>query len=139
VLAALAAGCVRSATVAGELGATGVIVAIGEAPVIDYRGGITPLCNATGSWLGHATTLNAAVAPEVLRRHYGWSAEQFETMVNSVAAGADGLLLLPYFTGESIPLLPEGKGVLHGITPDNFTPAHMARAGAGGVAPNAGR
>jgi len=134
MLAALAAGCVRSGTVAVELGATGVIVGIGEAPVIDYRGEITPFCNATGSWLGHATTLNAAVAPEVLRRHYGWSAEQFETMVGSVAPGADGLLLLPYFTGESIPRLPEGKGVLHGITPDNFTPAHMARAGAEGVA-----
>ncbi len=134
MLAALAAGCVRNGTVAVELGATGVIVGIGEVPVIDYRGEITPLCNATGSWLGLATTTNAAVAPEVLRRHYGWSPEQFEAMVSSVSPGADGLLLLPYFTGESIPRLPEGKGVIHGITPDNFTPAHMARAAAEGVA-----
>ncbi len=134
MLAALAAGCVANGTVAVELGATGVIVGVGDAPVIDYRGEITPLCNATGSWLGLATTTNAAVAPEVLRRHYGWSAAQFESMVSSVAPGADGLLLLPYFTGESIPRLPDGKGVLHGMTPDNFTPAHMARAAAEGVA-----
>ena len=97
-------------------------------------GEITPLCNATGSWLGLATTTNAAVAPEVLRRHYGWTAEQFESMVASVSPGADGLMLLPYFTGESIPRLPDGTGVLHGITPENFTPAHMARAAAEGVA-----
>lgn len=134
MLAALAAGCVTNGTVAVELGATGVIVGVGDAPVIDYRGEITPLCNATGSWLGLATTINAAVAPEVLRRHYGWSAEQFESMVASVSPGADGLLLLPYFTGESIPRLPNGTGVLHGITPENFTPAHMARAAAEGVA-----
>ncbi|MEO8616701.1 MAG: FGGY family carbohydrate kinase [Luteolibacter sp.] len=134
MLAALAAGCVTNGTVAVELGATGVIVGVGDSPVIDYRGEITPLCNATGSWLGLATTTNAAVAPEVLRRHYGWSAAQFESMVSSVAPGADGLLLLPYFTGESIPRLPDGKGVLHGMTPDNFTPAHMARAAAEGVA-----
>ena len=134
MLAALAAGCVANRTVAVELGATGVIVGVGDSPVIDYRGEITPLCNATGSWLGLATTTNAAVAPEVLRRHYGWSAAQFESMVSSVAPGADGLLLLPYFTGESIPRLPDGKGVLHGMTPDNFTPAHMARAAAEGVA-----
>lgn len=134
MLAALAAGCVKNGTVAVELGSTGVLVGVGDTPVIDYRGEITPLCNATGSWLGLATTTNAAVAPEVLRRHYGWNAQQFEAMVAGVAPGADGLLLLPYFTGESIPRLPEGTGVLHGMTPENFTPAHMARAAAEGVA-----
>jgi xylulokinase len=134
MLAALAAGCVADGTVAVELGAAGVIAGVGASPVIDCRGEITPLCNATGSWLGLATTANAAVAPEILRRHYGWSADQFENMVASVSPGADGLLLLPYFTGELIPRLPEGSGVLHGITPENFTPAHMARAAVEGVA-----
>ena len=134
MLAALAAGCVVNGTVAVELGATGVIAGVGAAPVIDYRGEIASLCSATGSWLGLGTTTNAAVVPEVLRRHYGWSAEQFESMVASVSPGADGLLLLPYFTAESIPRLPDGTGVLHGITAENFTPAHMARAAAEGVA-----
>ncbi len=134
LLAALAAGCVSHGTVAVELGAAGTIVGVGDSPVIDHRGEITPLCNATGTWLGLATTTNAALVPEVLRRHYGWTAQQFESMVASVAPGADGLMLLPYFTGESIPRLPDGTGVLHGITPANFTPAHMARAAAEGVA-----
>ncbi len=134
MLSALAAGCVVNGTVAVELGSSGIITAVGASPVIDYRGEIASLCNATGSWLGHATTLNAAVAPEVLRRHYGWSASQFESMIASVSPGADGLLMLPYFTGESIPRLPEGTGVLQGITAENFTPAHMARAAAEGVA-----
>ena len=134
LLAALAAGCVSHGTMAVELGAAGTIVGVGDSPVIDHRGEITPLCNATGTWLGLATTTNAALAPEVLRRHYGWTAQQFESMVASVAPGADGLMLLPYFTGESIPRLPDGTGVLHGITPANFTPAHMARAAAEGVA-----
>ena len=134
MLAALAAGCVVNGTVAVELGATGTIAGVGAAPVIDYRGEIAPLCSATGSWLGLGTTTNAAVVPEVLRRHYGWSPEQFESMVAGVAPGADGLLLLPYFTAESIPRLPDGTGVLHGLTAENFTPAHMARAAAEGVA-----
>lgn len=134
MLAALAAGCVVNGTVAVELGATGVIAGVGAAPVIDYRGEVASLCNATGSWLGLATTTNAAVAPEVLRRHYGWSAGQFESMVASVSPGADGLLLLPYFTAESIPRLPDATGVLHGLNAENFTPAHMARAAAEGVA-----
>lgn len=134
MLSALAAGCVVNGTVAVELGATGVIAGVGTAPVIDYRGEILPLCNATGAWLGLATTINTSLAPEVLRRHYGWTPEQYEAMVSSVAPGADGLLMLPYFNGEAIPRLPEGCGVLHGITAENLTPAHMARATAEGVA-----
>jgi len=134
MLSALAAGCVAPGTVTVELGSTGVIAGVGSSPVIDYRGEITPLCNATGGWMGLATVLNAAVAPEIFRRHYGWSAEEFEGMISTVPAGADGLLLLPYFSGEQIPRLPEGTGVLHGITPENFTLAHLARAAAEGVA-----
>ncbi len=134
MLSALAAGCVADKTVALDWSSQGVIMGVGNAPVIDFRGEILPLCSATGSWLGLATVTNATVAPGILRRHYGWSASQFEEMVSSVAVGADGLLLLPYFTGESIPHLPEGTGMLHGISPDNFTPAHLARAAAEGVA-----
>lgn len=134
MLAALAAGCVANGTVAVELGSAGVIIGAGASPVIDYRGEITPLCGATGTWLGLASTANVSVAPEVLRRHYGWSATQFEAMVASVSPGADGLLLLPYLSGETIPRLPDGVGVLHGMTPENFTPAHLARATAEGVA-----
>ncbi len=134
MLAAFAAGCVSKGTVAVELGSVGVMTAVGDAPVIDFRGEISSFCSATGTWMGLATTANTAVAPEVLRRHYGWSAGQFESMAAGVAPGADGLLLLPYFTPESIPRLPEGTGVLHGITPGNFTPAHLARAAAEGVA-----
>jgi len=134
MLSALAAGCVASGTVAVELGPIGVIAGVGDGPVVDLRGEILPLCNATGGWLGTASAANVAVAPEVLRRHYGWSHEEYEANVAAVSPGSDGLLMLPYFTGESIPKLPEGSGVLHGITPENFTPAHLARASAEGVA-----
>lgn len=134
MLSALAAGSVANGTVAVELAATGVIAGVGSSPVIDYRGEIVSLCNATNSWLGLASVASTSIAPEVMRRHYGWSPEQFEAMVSSVAPGADGLLMLPYFAGETIPRVPDGNGVLHGLTADNFTPAHMARAAAEGVA-----
>ena len=134
MMAALAAGCVTPGTVAVELGNMGVIAGISDQPVIDLRGEISPLCNATGGWLGLGTTGNVAIAPELLRRHYGWATDDFERMMSSVSPGADGLLMLPYFTGEIMPRLPEGTGVLHGITPGNFTPAHLARAAAEGVA-----
>ena len=133
-LSTLAAGCVKDGSVALELGSRGTLVGVGSEPVIDLRDEIVPLCSASGSWLGMASSLNTSLAPEVLKRHYGWSTGDFEKMASSVSPGADGLLLLPYFAPESIPRLLEGSGVLHGITPENFTPAHLARATAEGVA-----
>lgn len=134
MLSALAAGCVSPGTVAVELGTTSRVIGVDQVPVIDLRGEILPLCSVTGGWLGMASTTNASVAPEVIRRHYGWSVSEFESMVASIDPGADGLLMLPYLNGETIPRLPEASGLLYGITPDNFSPAHMARAVAEGVA-----
>lgn len=134
LLSALAAGCVADGSVAVELGSSGTVLGVGAEPVIDLRDEIFPLCSATGSWLGMATSPNTSLAPEVLKRHYGWSAAEYEAMVARVAPGADNLLLLPYFAPETIPRLIDGCGVLHGITPSNFTPAHLARAVAEGVA-----
>lgn len=134
MLAALAAGCVSSGTVAVELGASGTIAGVRDAPVIDLRGEISALCNSTGGWMGLASTANAVAAIELVRRHYGWTQEQFEAAVAAAPPGADGLLFLPYLTGETVPRLPEGCGVLHGMTLENFIPSHFARAAAEGVA-----
>lgn len=134
MLAALAAGCVNHGAVSVELGSHGIVAGIGSQPVIDLRDEISPLCNATGSWFGMAASPNTSLAPELIKRHYGWSTAEYEAMISSVSPGADGLLLLPYFAGEEIPRLIEGCGLLHGLTPANFTPAHLARATAEGVA-----
>ncbi|MFD0895364.1 xylulokinase [Luteolibacter ambystomatis] len=134
MLSALAAGCVTDGSIAVELGSSGTIVGVQDSPVIDLRGEISPLCSATGGWLGTATIANAVTAVELVRRHYGWTPEQFEQAVASAPPGADGLLFLPYLTGESLPRLPEGCGVLHGMTLQNFSPAGFARAAAEGVA-----
>lgn len=134
MLAALAAGCVSNGTVAVELGGSGTIVGVRDAPVIDLRGEISALCNATGGWMGLASTASAVAATELVRRHYGWTQEQFEAAVAAAPPGADGLLFLPYLTGETVPRLPEGCGVLHGMTLENFIPSHFARAAAEGVA-----
>ena len=133
MLSCLAAGCVASGRVSLELGITGVLSGIANAPCIDLRGEVSALCDATGQWLATVVTANAVAAPEMIRRHYGWSPEQMEQMVAASSPGADGLLFLPYVTGEKTPNLPEATGVLHGITLDNYTPANVARATAEGV------
>jgi xylulokinase len=133
MLSCLAAGCVASGRVSLELGNTGVLSGIANEPCVDLRGEVSALCDATGQWLATVVTANAVAAPEMVRRHYGWSAELMEQMVAASAPGADGLLFLPYVTGEKTPSLPEASGVIHGITLDNYTPANIARATAEGV------
>ena len=134
MLSCLASGCVAPGKVSLELGTSGVLTGVSENPCVDLRGEVVALCDATGKWLATVVTANSVTAPEMLRRHYGWSAVQMEEMIAASRPGAEGLLFLPYVTGEKTPNLPEATGVLHGMTLDNFTPANLARATAEGVA-----
>ena len=103
-------------------------------PSPDGRGEVATLCDVTGAWLGALSMTSGSAAPELIRRHYGWSVGEFEGMVAAAAPGAGGLMMLPYLEGERIPMLPDGCGVLHGLTMDNFTPDNLARAAVEGVA-----
>ncbi len=134
MLAALAAGCVAHGTVAIDVGSSGTIIASSDEPIVDLQGEVRTFCGVNGNWMLTAATANATVAPGVIRRHYGWSADEFAEMVATTPPGADGLMMLPYFSGETLPRLPEATGLLFGITPDNLTPGNLARATIEGVA-----
>ncbi len=129
-----AAGCVADGDLMVSLGGTVEIVGVNGAPLIDTRGEVASLCDAVGGWLAAMAMSSGTAAPELIRRHYGWSGEEFEKMVTGAPAGAAGLTFLPYLEGERIPILPEGCGVLHGINIDNLTPDNLARAAVEGVA-----
>jgi xylulokinase len=77
--------------------------------------------------------MNVTVATEAFRNLFGWDHDRMDREISSVAAGADGLIFLPYLQGERTPNLPEGCGVLHGMNTSNLTSAHMARAAMEGV------
>jgi xylulokinase len=133
-LTTLAAGCTKNGSIAINLSSSSAVHGVGSHPVIDLRDELHPLCSATLSWLAIAESNNITLATESLKRHYGCDITDLDQLIASAPPGADGLLMLPYFTPESVPRLPESSGVLHGITPANFTPAHLARAAAEGVA-----
>jgi xylulokinase len=73
-------------------------------------------------------TLNLTLVTEHIRKTFGWDYSQLEEQVRSVPAGCDGLLLLPYLTGERTPDLPNGTGVFHGLT-GILPPARARRSG----------
>jgi xylulokinase len=59
---------------------------------------------------------------------FGFQAREGDAYINATPPGADGLLMLPFLTGERTPDLPLGKGVLAGLDTDNMSPAHFYRA-----------
>lgn len=133
-LAALAVGAAADGAVVADLSADGSLAALADRPVVDFRGEASSLCDASGRWMSRMGMANAVAAREFVRRHYGWSPAEFERELEAAEAGANGLLFLPYLRGEATPRLPDGRGVLHGITPDNFTPGNFARAATEGLA-----
>jgi xylulokinase len=133
MMAAIGTGNTSAGVVTASLGTSGTLFAFSEHPVIDDRGEIAAFCDSTDHWLPLLCTMNVTLVTELVRGLFDWSHSALDARVREIPAGADGLTLLPYLTGERTPNLPHGCGVLHGLTTENFTAAHLARAAMEGV------
>lgn len=129
-----ASGAALPNNLLADLSPEGALVGLSEEVRVDYRGEASVGRGLDGHGFTRMEMRNVVAAPELVRRHYGWSLAEFDRLMAEASPGADGLLFLPYLRGEKVPRLPEGQGVLHGMTLDNFTPANLARSAAEGVA-----
>lgn len=128
MMGAIGTGNIRAGVVTASLGTSGTLYACSETPVVDAQGEVAGFCDSTDRWLPLVCTMNLTLITEHIRSLFAWDFAALDAALESVAVGADGLLMLPYLTGERTPNLPHGTGVLHGLTIQNFTPAHLARA-----------
>ncbi len=133
MMAAIGTGNVKPGVLTASLGTSGTLFACSESPVIDPGGEAAAFCDSTDRWLPLVCTMNVTVATECVSRLFGMDHDALDESVQASAAGAGGLLFLPYLTGERTPDLPRASGVLHGLSPQNFVPANMARAVMEGV------
>jgi xylulokinase len=133
MMGAIGTGNVTPGCVTASLGTSGTLYACMDRPVIDPQGEIAAFCDSTDAWLPLLCTMNVTVATEQVRKLFGWKHDEFEAAAAAVAPGSEGLLFLPYLQGERTPSLPGGSGVLHGLTTQNWTPGHLARATMEGV------
>ena len=133
MMAAIGTGNIQPGVVTASLGTSGTLFAFSTVPIIDPLGEVAAFCDSTDNWLPLICTLNLTLVTEHIRKSFGWDYSQLEEQIRAVPAGCDGLLLLPYLTGERTPDLPNGTGVFHGLTLANFTAPHMARAAFEGV------
>jgi xylulokinase len=130
-------GAVAEGTVALSLGTSGVIFAATSAPVHDPLGRVHAFCHAVpGRWHLMSVMLSAAGSLQWFRDTLA-PGEPFDALVaaaGNVQAAAEGLLFLPYLTGERSPYPdPLARGAFVGLTVDHDR-RHLTRAVIEGVA-----
>ena len=114
--------------VAVSLGTSGTVFGVTDAEVRDPSGTVAGFADGSGSRLPIVTTLNAARVLEVIGRLLGADHDELGELALTAPAGADGLVLVPYFVGERTPNRPDATASLLGMTPLTTDRAHLARA-----------
>lgn len=119
--------------VAVSLGTSGTVFGVSDAEVRDPSGTVAGFADGTGSRLPIVTTLNAARVLEVIGGLLGVDHDALGEQALQAPAGADGLVLVPYFVGERTPNRPDATASLLGMTPATTDRAHLARAAVEGM------
>ncbi|SFF40051.1 xylulokinase [Curtobacterium sp. YR515] len=119
--------------VAVSLGTSGTVFGVTDAEVRDPSGTVAGFADGSGSRLPIVTTLNAARVLEVIGGLLGVDHDALGELALQAPAGADGLVLVPYFVGERTPNRPDATASLLGMTPGTTDRAHLARAAVEGM------
>ena len=133
MMGAIGTGNVSPGVISASFGTSGTIYAYANKPVVDSQGEIAAFCSSTGGWLPLLCTMNVTTVTEQVRALFGYDHAALEAAVAGTAAGAGGLVLLPYFAGERTPNVPDGSGVMLGLNNQTFHRGPFARAAMEGV------
>ncbi len=134
---AVGTGAVVDGIVTLSLGTSGVVFASSDRPIIEPDGRLHAFCHAVpGKWHLMGVMLSAAGSLRWFRDTFApdQSFEQLMVAAADIPAGSEGLIFLPYLTGERTPHPdPLARGAFIGLTV-RHTLAHMVRAVLEGVA-----
>ncbi len=132
-------GVLDPGSVMATIGSGGQVVAPASSPAYDTLLRTHTFCHAVPDrWYVMGAVLSAGLSLKWLRNSVCGEAElsysSLSDEAGTVAPGAEGLVFLPYLTGERTPHLDPGAcGVFFGLTP-RHSRAHMVRAVMEGVA-----
>jgi xylulokinase len=143
---ALGMGVLSPGQVAVSIGSSGTVLAPTTTPVVDQRMRLHSFCHAApGTWYLMGVMLSAGLALRWFRDELGEpeksragerGVDPYELLSETAAgapAGCEGLVFLPYLTGERTPHAdPYARGVLFGLDLTK-TRAHLVRSVMEGV------
>lgn len=134
---AVGVGAVTQGIVALVLGTSGVVFATADQPFIEPQGRLHAFCHAVpGRWHLMGVMLSAAGSLRWHRDTFapGVSFDNLLAPAAEIPAGSEGLLFLPYLTGERTPYPdPLARAAFVGLTVRHGL-AHMSRSVLEGVA-----
>jgi xylulokinase len=134
---AVGVGAIEPGTVALTLGTSGVVFATTNAAHVEPLGRLHAFCHAVpGTWHFMGVMLSAAGSLQWYRDTLapGESFDHLTALAAEIPVGCEGLLFLPYLTGERTPHPdPLARGAFIGLT-IRHTAKHMVRAVLEGVA-----
>lgn len=128
MMAAIGTGNVTRGKLTMSLGTSGTLFAFSDIPVVDPSGNIAAFCSSTGGWLPLLCTMNCTYATELMKIPLDVTNETFDETAGAVAAGSDGLIVLPFFSGERTPNLPRATASFLGLNAGNCSRGHLLRA-----------
>lgn len=133
--AAVGTGIVREGLVSSSVGTSGVLFAHAGGFEPDPSGRVHAFCHAVpGAYHLMGVTLSAGGSLQWWRDTTGRPYDELVEAAAQAPPGAEGLLFLPYLTGERTPHLdPEARGAFVGLTSRHGL-GHMTRAVMEGVA-----
>jgi xylulokinase len=117
-----------------SLGTSGVAYAVSDRPTQDPTGEVAGFADATGFYLPLTCMLNCTRVVETIAGMFELSIVDALDRVREIAPGANGLLLMPYLSGERTPNLPYANGMSSGLRTANLRPEFWMRAAVDGVA-----
>jgi len=134
--AAVGSGVVREGMVTSSIGTSGVVFAHSETPRIDPLGRLHAFCHAVpGRYHLMGVTLSAGGSLRWWRvtAGAGLDYEAMAAEAGTAPPGSEGLVFLPYLSGERTPHLdPQARGAFAGLSL-RHTRAHLTRAVMEGV------
>jgi xylulokinase len=134
---AVGTGVVAPGTMALSLGTSGVVFAATDAPLYEPEGRVHAFCHAVpGRWHLMSVMLSAAGSMRWFRDAVapGEAFGDLAAAAGQVPAGSDGVLFLPYLSGERSPYPdPHARGAFTGLTLAHDR-RHLTRAVMEGVA-----
>ncbi|WP_369133979.1 xylulokinase [Modestobacter sp. I12A-02662] len=106
----------RTGDVTYSLGTSGVVLALSEAPVLDERGWVDGVADATGAYLPLVCTLNATKVTDTVARWLGVPVTELSELALQADRSGPRPVLVAYLDGERSPSLPGARGLLGGLT-----------------------
>jgi len=125
---AIGCGCVESGDLVMSMGTSGTLFGYSDTVIADEQGRLAAFCSSTGGYLPLLCTMNCTITTESIRALFGYGVKELDRLAESAPIGCGGITMLPYFTGERVPNLPNGKGVIAGLDLTNMRVENIARS-----------